>query len=30
MHLLYIDGSGTVKNPNETYFILAGVAVFER
>jgi len=30
MHLLYIDGSGTVKNPNETYFVLAGVAVFER
>jgi len=30
MYLLYIDGSGTVKNPNETYFVLAGVAVFER
>lgn len=30
MHLLYIDGSGTVKNPNETYFVLAGVSVFER
>jgi len=30
MHLLYIDGSGTVKNPNDTYFVLVGVAVFER
>lgn len=30
MHLLYIDGSGTVKNPNQTYFVLAGVSVFER
>ena len=30
MYLLYLDGSGTVKNPNERHFILAGVAVFER
>jgi len=30
MYLLYIDGSGSIKNPKETYFILAGVAVFER
>ena len=30
MHLLYLDGSGSVKNPNERYFVLAGIAVFER
>ena len=30
MHLLYIDGSGSVKNPNEEYFILGGISVFER
>ncbi len=30
MYLLYLDGSGSVKNPNERHFILAGVAVFER
>ena len=30
MYLLYIDGSGSVKNPNEDYFILGGVSVFER
>ena len=30
MYLIYVDGSGSVKNPNETYFILAGVSVFER
>ena len=30
MYLLYIDGSGSVKNPNEEYFILGGVSVFER
>lgn len=30
MYLLYIDGSGAIKNPNEDHFILAGVAVFER
>ena len=30
MHLLYIDGSGSVGNPNERYFVLAGVSVFER
>ena len=30
MYLLYLDGSGSVKNPNERYFILAGLAVFER
>ena len=30
MYLLYLDGSGSVKNPNERHFILAGIAVFER
>ena len=30
MFILYIDGSGSVANPNEAHFILAGVAVFER
>ena len=30
MYLLYLDGSGSVKNPNERHFVLAGVAVFER
>ena len=30
MYLLYIDGSGSVKNPRERYFILGGVSVFER
>lgn len=30
MHILYLDGSGTVRNPNEQYFVLAGVALFER
>jgi hypothetical protein len=30
MHLLYVDDSGSVSNPNEKYFVLAGVAVFER
>ena len=30
MYLAYIDGSGSVKNPNEKYFILGGVSVFER
>ena len=30
MHLLYVDGSGSVRNPNETYFILGGISVYER
>lgn len=30
VYLLYIDESGAVQNPNEDYFILAGVSVFER
>ena len=30
MYLLYLDGSGSVKNPNEQHFVLAGVGVYER
>ncbi len=30
MHLLYIDDSGSVGNPDEAFFILGGVAIFER
>lgn len=30
MHLLYLDESGSVTDPKEQYFVLAGVAVFER
>ena len=30
MHILYVDESGSVPDPNQNHFILAGVAVFER
>ncbi|MBU6297516.1 MAG: DUF3800 domain-containing protein [Alphaproteobacteria bacterium] len=30
MHLLYLDDSGSVKNPADRHIILAGVSVFER
>ncbi len=30
MYLLYLDASGTVRDPNEDYIIVAGVALFER
>ena len=30
MYLLYLDGSGSVRNPTESHLILTGVAVFER
>ena len=30
MYLLYLDGSGSVKNPTERHFVLAGISVFER
>jgi hypothetical protein len=30
MYLLYIDESGTVRDPNQKHFVLAGIAVFER
>jgi hypothetical protein len=30
VHILYVDDSGTVDDPNERYFVLGGVSVFER
>ena len=30
MFILYIDDSGSIKNPDEQHFVLAGVAVYER
>lgn len=30
MHLLYVDESGSVTDPSQRYFVLAGVSVFER
>jgi hypothetical protein len=30
MHILYVDDSGTVGDPNERYFVLGAVAIFER
>ena len=30
MHLLYLDESGSVADPNQKYFVLAGISVFER
>lgn len=30
MHLLYLDDSGSIDDPNQKYFVLAGVSVFER
>ena len=30
MHLLYADESGSPKDPNQNYLVLAGVSVFER
>lgn len=30
MHLLYVDESGSVPDPAQQYFVLAGVSVFER
>ncbi len=30
MHILYVDDSGTVADPNEHYFVLGAVSVFER
>ena len=29
MHLLYLDDAGSVPNPDERYFVLGGVSVFE-
>lgn len=30
MHLLYVDESGSVPDPSQQYFVLAGVSIFER
>lgn len=30
MHILYVDDSGSVENASERYFVLGGIAVFER
>ena len=30
MHLLYLDDAGSVGNPQDKRFVLAGIAVFER
>lgn len=30
MHLLYLDESGSVADPSQKYFVLAGISVFER
>jgi hypothetical protein len=30
MHLLYVDESGSIADPNQRFFVLAGLAVFER
>lgn len=30
MHLLYADESGSIADPNQQHFVLAGVSVFER
>lgn len=30
MHLLYLDDSGSIDDPNQKYFVLAGMSVFER
>lgn len=30
MHLFYIDESGSVADPSQQYFVLAGVSIFER
>jgi hypothetical protein len=30
MYLLYVDDAGSIKNRNERFFVLAGLAIFER
>ena len=30
MHLLYLDESGSLSDPNQKYFILAGLSIYER
>ena len=30
MYLLYVDDAGSIKSPDENYFVLAGICIFER
>ncbi len=30
MHLLYADESGSISDPGQRHFVLAGISVFER
>ena len=30
MHILYVDDSGSADNPNDRFFVLGGISVFER
>lgn len=30
MHLLYVDESGSPGDPNQNFFVLSGVSIFER
>lgn len=30
MHLLYVDESGSIQDPAQLHFVLAGVSIFER
>jgi hypothetical protein len=30
MHILYVDDSGSPDNPNDAFFVLGGISVFER
>jgi hypothetical protein len=30
VHIQYIDDSGSVDNPNDRYFVLGGISIFER
>lgn len=30
MHLLYLDESGSIADPSQQFFVLAGLSVYER
>lgn len=30
IYILYLDDAGSVANPRKRYFVLAGIAIFER
>lgn len=30
MHLLYVDESGTVSDPNQKHFVLSGISIPEK